>query len=114
MEKDARTIPEVQQSITDIVTAMNSIRIEELKQMWVIIGSQTRPYKPPKIEWVREIVEACDKARIPVFLKDNLKPLIKSFNEKVCNECEAGDPCHACGAVMKFRQEFPNGVPKKV
>ena len=45
---------------------------------WVIIGSQTKPYKPPKIEWVKEIVEACDKAGIPVFLKDNLKPLILS------------------------------------
>ena len=30
----------------------------------------------PKIEWVEEIVKACDKAGIPVFLKDNLKPLI--------------------------------------
>jgi len=30
----------------------------------------------PKIEWVQEIVEAADKAGIPVFLKDNLKPLI--------------------------------------
>jgi len=29
----------------------------------------------PKIEWVEEIVRACDKAGIPVFLKDNLKPL---------------------------------------
>jgi len=42
---------------------------------WVIIGAQTKPYKPPKIEWVEEIVRACDKAGIPVFLKDNLKPL---------------------------------------
>ena len=31
----------------------------------------------PRIEWVREIVEAADKAGIPVFLKDNLSPLIK-------------------------------------
>lgn len=30
----------------------------------------------PKIEWVQEIVEAADKAGIPVFLKDNLAPLI--------------------------------------
>ena len=29
----------------------------------------------PKIEWVRKIVEAADKAGIPVFLKDNLKSL---------------------------------------
>lgn len=42
----------------------------------VIIGAQTKPYKPPKIEWVEEIVRACDKADIPVFLKDNLSPLL--------------------------------------
>jgi len=29
----------------------------------------------PHIEWVREIVEAADRAGIPVFLKNNLKPL---------------------------------------
>jgi len=45
---------------------------------WVIIGAQTKPYKPPKIEWVQEIVEAADKASIPVFLKDNLRPLFAS------------------------------------
>ena len=43
---------------------------------WLIIGAQTKPYKPPKIEWVREIVQAADKAGVPVFLKDNLKPLM--------------------------------------
>ena len=31
----------------------------------------------PKIEWVQEIVQACDKAGIPVFLKENLKPLVE-------------------------------------
>jgi len=30
----------------------------------------------PRIEWVREIVEAADKVGIPVFLKDNLRPLL--------------------------------------
>jgi len=39
---------------------------------WVIIGAQTKPYKPPKIEWVEEIVQACDKAGVEVFLKHNL------------------------------------------
>ena len=48
-----------------------------LKQVnWVIIGAQTKPYKPPEISWVEEIVEAADKAGIPVFLKDNLEPLL--------------------------------------
>jgi len=32
----------------------------------------------PKIEWVREIVEACDKAGVPVFLKNNLVPLFNT------------------------------------
>ncbi len=40
---------------------------------WVIIGAQTKPYIAPKVEWVREIVEAADSAGIPVFLKDSLK-----------------------------------------
>lgn len=43
---------------------------------WVIIGAQTNPYKPPKIEWVEEIVRACDKAGVKVFLKDNLTSLL--------------------------------------
>lgn len=51
---------------------------------WVIIGAQTKPYKPPHIEWVQEIVEACDKAGIAVFLKDNLRPLL--FNYDVLDE----------------------------
>ena len=43
---------------------------------WLIIGAQTKPIVFPKIEWVQEILEAVDKAGIPVFLKDNLKPLL--------------------------------------
>ncbi len=46
------------------------------KADWVVIGSQTKPYHPPKIEWVHAIVEAADKFGVPVFLKDNLKPLL--------------------------------------
>lgn len=50
-------------------------KLEEAGISWVILGSQTKPYKPPKVEWVAEIVRAADKAGIPIFLKDNLKPL---------------------------------------
>jgi len=39
---------------------------------WLIIGSQTQPIRHPKPEWVREIIEAADKARIPVFVKEPL------------------------------------------
>lgn len=43
---------------------------------WVIIGAQTKPYKPPKIEWVEEIEEAARKAGVVIFEKDNLRPLL--------------------------------------
>ena len=73
---------------------------------WVIIGQQTpaRAGTIPKIEWVKEIVEACDKAGIPVFLKNNLKPLITS-------QCNMNDEWAAREWVQckypVLRQEFP-------
>ncbi len=48
----------------------------------VIIGAQTQPYRPPRIEYVKEIVEVADKAGIPVFLKDNLKPIFRVNDNK--------------------------------
>jgi protein gp37 len=43
---------------------------------WVVIGGLSHGKNPPGlIEWVREIVTACDKAGIPVFLKNNLHSL---------------------------------------
>ena len=68
----------------------------------VIIGAQTKPYKPPKIEWLQEIVEAADKAGIPVFLKDNLRPLLAklTINDKWAWANNIGR-----GGV--FRQEMP-------
>lgn len=46
---------------------------------WLIIGQQTpvRKSTMPRLEWVKEIVEAADQAGIPVFLKDNLAILIR-------------------------------------
>ena len=51
---------------------------------WVIIGQQTpiSAKTQPKIEWVQRIVEAADKAAIPIFLKYNLVgaiPIDKPF-----------------------------------
>ncbi len=76
--------------------------IPEYKIDWIIIGQQTpvQPKTTPKIEWIREIVEAADSAGVPVFLKDNLKPLIFK------------DPLFAEGFVNwagELRQEFPKG-----
>ena len=43
---------------------------------WVIIGAQTKPTVYPKLEWVKEIVEAADRAGVAVFQKNNLEPLL--------------------------------------
>ncbi len=71
---------------------------------WVIIGAQTKPTVMPKIEWVREIVEAADAAGIPVFLKDSLKPLL-------CSTVKGQDfiESHNLWAFryFKMRQEMP-------
>ena len=42
---------------------------------WLIIGSQTRPYVPPQLDWILDIAKAADGAGIPLFLKNNLAPL---------------------------------------
>ncbi len=45
---------------------------------WIICGQCTpvRKSTMPKLEWISEIVEAGDKASIPIFLKNNLKVLL--------------------------------------
>lgn len=51
---------------------------------WLIIGLQTPFSKKtaPRIEWVKEIVDAADRAGIPVFLKDNLEKLfVKEYHK---------------------------------
>jgi len=52
---------------------------------WLIIGSQTKPLKHPRFEYVEEIVNAADRAGIPVFIKPPL-----------------------CDAMNLHRQEMPN------
>ncbi|TET43035.1 MAG: DUF5131 family protein [Dehalococcoidia bacterium] len=63
---------------------------------WVIIGAQTKPTIIPKYEWVVEIVTACDKAGIPVFLKNNL------------NTCEISDYPELLDKQGNMRQEMPS------
>jgi protein gp37 len=65
---------------------------------WLIIGQQTPVKKTtqPKVEWVKEIVDACDNAKIPVFLKNNLTDLL------VENDADWAFDC-----TRKLRQEMP-------
>lgn len=68
---------------------------------WWIIGPQT-PYSKrtaPRIEWVKEIVDAADNAGIPVFLKNNLW--------KVLFPDALNDDSFWASEKAKLRQEFP-------
>lgn len=69
---------------------------------WVIIGQQTPVSKKtmPKIEWIQEIVEACNKVGVPVFLKDNLKDMLHTP--------EANMPILWKDYPFKLHQEYPN------
>ncbi len=69
---------------------------------WAIIGQQTPFNKAttPKIEWVEEIVEACNHASIPVFIKNNLKPFLDTQPTRIVYQYGSG----------KLRQEFPNEI----
>ncbi len=89
---------------------------------WVILGQRTpvSARTAPKIEWVREIVEAADKAGVPVFLKNKLEHLLpfewqdnhlsKLFRQrsgKLRQEMpKQGDYRQACGCAPR-----PPGAP---
>ena len=70
---------------------------------WVIIGAQTKPTVYPKIEWVQEIVQACHKAGISVFLKDKLKPILPGEEPFYSYYTPIQDGV----AFGKYRQEMP-------
>lgn len=77
--------------------------VEVLKSIdWLIIGAQTKPTILPKIEWVREICGAADKAGIPVFIKDSLKSL--AVNAAIYPHMKVGDE-----GWDHLRQEMPDG-----
>jgi protein gp37 len=80
-------------------------RLDAIKYMkqpnWIIVGQQTplSVKTEPKIEWVREIVEAADKAGIPVFLKDNLLDMDLPYDDVFFPE--------QCPGSKHLRQELP-------
>lgn len=67
---------------------------------WVIIGAQTKPYKPPQQGWVEEIVRDADKVGVPVFLKDNLLEMVNY---------QSPETDFAFNKEGYYRQEMPEG-----
>jgi len=63
----------------------------------------------PKIEWVGEIVRAADKAGIPVFLKDNLEPLLNSNDMKKYENLWQHKTPRVLEFPLRIRQEMPEG-----
>lgn len=71
----------------------------------VIIGSQTQPYRPPKVQWVEEIVAAADGAGAAVFIKNNLKSLLEPVILNY-DSTRMGLPVFARTPFVKLRQEL--------
>lgn len=46
------------------------------KLNWIILGSQTNPYRPPRREWVETIIKKTEEHDIPIFCKNNLIPIL--------------------------------------
>lgn len=53
---------------------------------WLIIGSQTQPVRHPEKSWVEEILQAADKAHIPVFVKEPLASYMGIKREQLPGE----------------------------
>ena len=72
---------------------------------WIIVGAATKPFRPPKVEWVEELVWACVNARLPVWLKNNLAPALPKTLPFYVPPLETPDK----GEIkMQYRQEIPD------
>lgn len=74
---------------------------------WLIIGQLTpaSAKTQPRIEWVKEIVDAADKERIPVFLKGNIYSIFK--HPEYRDGYKVPEWAHADHGINIIRQEFP-------
>ena len=58
---------------------------------WIIVGAETGRRKDkviPKREWIEKLVDLCNKAEIPIFMKSSLadiwgEPLIQEFPKEL-------------------------------
>lgn len=78
---------------------------------WIVIGRQSgRHPVMPKIEWINEIVTAADKAGIPVFLKENLRDLLRENDWNLYSfPAWAGKQ----GAITNDTSLLPDGHPSE-
>lgn len=81
---------------------------------WVVLGAQSQPTFMPDLAWVEEIVTACDRAGIRVWLKNNLMPLFELKRGKTYVEYRLGVDIDLFYPVIPnrperraYRQEVP-------
>jgi protein gp37 len=76
---------------------------------WLIIGQRWPATKKttPQVEWIKEIVEAGDKAGIPIFLKNNLRPLLLDFEHPWAYKDGYYTSEEHPNIDRRFRQELP-------
>lgn len=72
-------------SIEPLMNKIDCSQIEAAKYYrwidWVVIGGWSGGKNSPPLNWVWEIIDACNGANIPVFLKSNLGGIAKDFQE---------------------------------
>jgi len=68
---------------------------------WIIIGSQTQPYKPPEIAWIIDIMRQAKELKIPVYMKSNLKKVCAGKRNKL-------------NLQINMVQEFPQSNNKEI
>jgi protein gp37 len=84
------------------------LKVDGIK--WIVIGGWSHSKIQPKIEWVREIVAAADKAGIPVFLKENLRDLLRENDWNLYSfPAWAGKQ----GAITNDTSLLPDGHPSE-
>ena len=53
---------------------------------WIIMGAQTNPTVLPEKEWLRRIVNIANKNKVPIFMKNSLKPIWPELIQEFPNE----------------------------
>jgi len=73
-------------SLREIDTRVRFVSFEPLLAMpvdfgweiadWLIVGAKTNPYLAPSKHWIEGLIYYSERAKIPIFLKNNLEPLL--------------------------------------
>jgi len=79
--EELATIQTVGRKFVSVEPMFSRVTLQDLiyEIDWIIVGAQTNPLKLPEKSWVKQLISEAEKANIPIFLKDNLKPLFKNL-----------------------------------